>query len=408
MILLVVTTPYLVERYLSLTQHREQQIVVQTENQKYLGVPLDMIREESDTNEYDYDLQVILSIASLTTFGYPDDMDQIGTPQFRMFEFEFDPNYPEATKESYLDISSHICTAEDFEEASANVRIEIVGTTRANALCIDKGQNLTMVGIPSAYVKRSLVAEIVPCKGSNCYNTTYAKERLEGLTFNLAFTNQKFLVDTYLPNDVVEMEFYQNWYYAGDSVSVELTRNTLILHDDVYNPYGWEEERVFINQKSTIFSKQIIPGSDNLFTAVFFLNTSGVIHARFNYTLLSFIGDVGALFGTLQGICAFIMFTIFRLGVMLDNFLISNVFRTRDGKGNIDKVKMTYYGWFRYTTYGFFYKCFSKQLKKYRHHYDHRTVTRDVGMRRIERELDIVHFLRKQLILNAIIKAITT
>jgi len=89
------------------------------------------------------------------------------------------------------------------------------------------------------------------------------------------------------------------------------------------------------------------------------------------------------------------MFTIFRLGVMLDNFLISNVFRTRDGKGNIDKVKMTYYGWFRYTTYGFFYKCFSKQLKKYRHHYDHRTVTRDVGMRRIERELDIVHFLRK-------------
>ena len=32
----------------------------------------------------------------------------------------------------------------------------------------------------------------------------------------------------------------------------------------------------------------------------------------------------------------------------------------------------------------------------------------EVGLRRIDRELDIVYFIRKQFVLNAIIKALTT
>ena len=133
-----------------------------------------------------------------------------------------------------------------------------------------------------------------------------------------------------MPEQVVDTVYQSEFFYNGESVSITLLRETLVLHDEIYNPYGWEEEKVLITTSEKISTRQIIDGSDNIFTAVFFLDGSGKQTSRFNYNILQFIGDVGALFGTLQAICAFFMFTFFRMGVLLDNYLISSIFREKD------------------------------------------------------------------------------
>ena len=98
------------------------------------------------------------------------------------------------------------------------------------------------------------------------------------------------------------------------------------------------------------------------------------------------------------------------MGVLLDNHLINSVFRQRDEEDVVSKIKLTYLGWFIHLPYTLWGGCCCKLLciKRFYSRYEHRVVTKEVGARRIERELDIVNFLRKQLVLNAIIKATTT
>jgi len=98
------------------------------------------------------------------------------------------------------------------------------------------------------------------------------------------------------------------------------------------------------------------------------------------------------------------------MGVLLDNHLINSVFRQRDEEDVISKIRLSYLGWFIHLPYTTCGGCCCKILcvRRFHSRYEHRAVTREVGARRIERELDIVNFIRKQLVLNAIIKATTT
>jgi len=48
---------------------------------KYGSEELEMTRGDSD-NEFDFDLQVITTIGLLTTGGYPEDFDRIGSIKY--------------------------------------------------------------------------------------------------------------------------------------------------------------------------------------------------------------------------------------------------------------------------------------------------------------------------------------
>ena len=77
----------------------------------------------------------------------------------------------------------------------------------------------------------------------------------------------------------------------------------LSLSDDRFNPYAFAKEKEFM--KLTHQTLDILPTNlglneeDFLLYSVFTVSTTQTITERSQYHLLNFIGDVGALLGTL-------------------------------------------------------------------------------------------------------------
>jgi hypothetical protein len=61
----------------------------------------------------------------------------------------------------------------------------------------------------------------------------------------------------------------------------------------------------------------------------FYLSISHGEITRESYTLLDFIGDIGALFDALIQIFAFALFNVLSFGVLLENSILEGVFRVR-------------------------------------------------------------------------------
>lgn len=66
-----------------------------------------------------------------------------------------------------------------------------------------------------------------------------------------------------------------------------------------------------------------------------FVSNDYLIIERTNYTVLQFIGDVGALSDTLIKIFAFVLAFFFRLSYLLDSHLFNGVFRQRKQEDTI-------------------------------------------------------------------------
>ena len=63
------------------------------------------------------------------------------------------------------------------------------------------------------------------------------------------------------------------------------------------------------------------------------------------------------------------------------------------------RFTLTFFEWVKQLPATLLPKFFKKRTSAY---------IREIGLRRIERELDIVYFMRKQFVLNSIIRALTT
>jgi hypothetical protein len=119
-------------------------------------------------------------------------------------------------------------------------------------------------------------------------------------------------------------------------------------------------------------------------------------YERTDYNILQFIGDVGALFSTLHQILGLVLNYLFQLSFLMHAHLINGVFRLRNKRTKeIYPSDPLLYVW---------QLCRCEKRQKYK------TLSHISGVasRRIERELDIVYFLRKQLTFEAILHAMTT
>jgi len=68
---------------------------------------------------------------------------------------------------------------------------------------------------------------------------------------------------------------------------------------------------------------------------------------RTQYTFLAWLGDVGALLDALQKIAGIIVVGLLKIRVLLENDLLSSIFRMRVSKSDlkITNVKFSYCGW---------------------------------------------------------------
>lgn len=118
---------------------------------------------------------------------------------------------------------------------------------------------------------------------------------------------------------------------------------------------------------------------------------------------MSWIGDVGALTSTLFQISSIILTGLFKLNILLDNFMLMSIFRIRNSRSlKTRRIKLSFLDYVKQLPYA----CCPKVLglskpTKYSHMYE-------VGMRRIEREIDLGYFIRKQILNDTLLRALTT
>lgn len=157
----------------------------------------------------------------------------------------------------------------------------------------------------------------------------------------------------------------------------------------------------FISYSQKYLPADVINPDRNYATAHFVMNDNHMFITRTDYTFLTYIGDVGALLGTLQLISSVILTNLLQINILAENDLLSQVFRSRKNNLKTAKFKLTYCEWLSKEFLRNKILCCYK-FKKERSH-----LIREVGNRRIERSLDMVHFLRTHMMFTAVIRAKT-
>jgi hypothetical protein len=125
-----------------------------------------------------------------------------------------------------------------------------------------------------------------------------------------------------------------------------------------------------------------------------------VTYERNVYTFLNFLGDVGALYSVVTTFASLVLFKVLQLDIIWENHVIANVFRAREGEDpvKVTRLEPTYFQALKL-------KLCSMWICKDSHS---KAKKRKVLMRRIGRELDVSNFIRRQIILSGILKALTT
>lgn len=121
-------------------------------------------------------------------------------------------------------------------------------------------------------------------------------------------------------------------------------------------------------------------------------------YTRTDYNILQFIGDVGALYQTLRDLIGIFLSFFLRYEFYLSAHLINNVFARRQ-KSSEKLYPRHHLQLFRTLC------CNICKFKTKRRELNHIST---VASRRIDRELDIIYFLKKQMMLSAVINALTS
>ena len=108
---------------------------------------------------------------------------------------------------------------------------------------------------------------------------------------------------------------------------------------------------------------------------------------------MMFLGDTGATFGALSAIANLLLFKILQLSYMFDSYLINQVFRYKNPNTNkIKRLHLSIYSWLENYLFVLLGKSKIFKPRNYFSKIDHKA--RKIGMRRIDRELDIGRFIR--------------
>jgi len=122
--------------------------------------------------------------------------------------------------------------------------------------------------------------------------------------------------------------------------------------------------------------------------------------------MLNFVGDVGALNSVLTSIGTVLLLNVMRLDLTLENDYLTHVFRKRVQEKSIMKTKklnLSYCSSFisQLAPLAYISSNCSTQARREKK-------IRNKLVKRMERELDIAHFIRNQILLRSYIRAGTT
>jgi hypothetical protein len=188
---------------------------------------------------------------------------------------------------------------------------------------------------------------------------------------------------------------------SGDVLKLKYKKSQALLHDqEIYNfLFGQSEllDFVGLNERTDFRSSGIdLEKSENNyhFLVKIELAQDYLFFERSNYNILMFLGDTGALYGVLIQI-GFSCLTVTRVLTMyLDGFVIKEVFGHQTSGLQKYPDSLFQLAWLNFS-------CRRDKLRRF-------AKMKKVATRRINRHLDLVLFLKKMLLLDAILEAITS
>ncbi len=109
-----------------------------------------------------------------------------------------------------------------------------------------------------------------------------------------------------------------------------MQKNKLTLHDkNLFNFFKPDTDYTLIEASQPDQSGSVETGS-NLIELGIGLSLNTLSYERSNYTLLNFIGDIGAFYSALMSIASFILTFIIRIEVFIEHHLLNEIFRVRE------------------------------------------------------------------------------
>lgn len=179
-----------------------------------------------------------------------------------------------------------------------------------------------------------------------------------------------------------------------------------VLTDDnqIYNIFASQSTQQFmqlskpeiqpLDQNDAHFEFDIIP------------TLSATNYKRRNYTVINLLGDVAAVYTGLSAIFGILLIKVFQTKALFNNYLINEVFRHREGdSGRTQHVKTNI--WMRMQI-KYFPKFLVRRFTKNEDELAQMRYDIIVGQRRVDRFLDIKHFMRKMIETQYILQGLTT
>ena len=151
--------------------------------------------------------------------------------------------------------------------------------------------------------------------------------------------------------------------------------------------------------EAKIFPAETDANGEGIFYKFKLLRSRNInIYGQSVTTSLQLLGDVGAVYSTLWSLFSIFLFIFLKVDVVSQNLLLNGIFERVESE-NMHKSKFSYLQ-FVVSESGHIIMCCRKKSR-----FRHPRNDRRVGLRRIERQLDIIRFLRKFMELQIWFKA---
>lgn len=178
---------------------------------------------------------------------------------------------------------------------------------------------------------------------------------------------------------------------AGHINEINFQRDEVDLNDETMNPFSSTVTHNLVSYTERMLPVEVLHAEPTYMRALFTVNRHHSATTRSVYTILDLVGDVGALYDSLNLIWAFVLVYIFRVAIFLENLVLTSVFRKRIDEMKYKTFSLSYLSWFTDACRNCCCRCCCWALK-YKPTQNERI--RSVGLRRIERELDAARFVR--------------
>lgn len=395
-----ITLLYFQRRYVTLVERSESNV------QDFLlpnALPYGTVFEYNvgqPTPNEDFKFRLIFNLWHTIDLRNPDDKERVGEMKIYMYHHYFNLTTWDWEKVNVeTPLKHHTCSVEDINEWPDDIHTYMSEDYYEDYQCLDKNQNVK-VWYNSAYDYQTIHVSFTPCKGPGCYEEPYLKERLKTFHYDILWTYQEFAKNKYGSQIVTDRIGYLNSpsFMQQRTYKVVYQKNHITNHEvKIYNPLGEAIEIDFMESTKNALLMPTDSRFDWYFRFDISISSDIVFYEKGDFTALQLLGDTTALFEGLYLIGVFIMFGVLQVKVLRENYIINNVFRAqlRDDQ-KITRVNNRFHSWL------FLFCC------QWRPEIRSKFKKRQIALDRVSKELDVVYFIRKQIQMHSLLKAMTT